>query len=109
MGRKPASKTFSWEGITCNDDIWLYNTNAQGLGRDMFWPPNLKRGATVEDLVGVPKGRMIPGACGVENAHNGLTGGPKLKDPWSTWATAYYGGENIAQHRNIVWSNGLLD
>merc|ERR1712232_1503340 len=58
---------------------------------------------------GVPKGHLISGACGVENAQKGLTVSPKLKDPWSAWATEYYGGEDIAHHRNIVWSNGLLD
>jgi len=31
------SKTFSWEGICCNDA--LSQIDIHGVGRDIFWPP----------------------------------------------------------------------
>jgi hypothetical protein len=102
------SKTFSWDGITCNDDIWLYNDAARGMGKDLYWPPNVRRNATVADVVGSPEGQLVAG-CGQDSARRGLAGAPRLQDPWSAWATAYYGGKDIAHHRNIVWSQGLLD
>ena len=37
------------------------------------------------------------------------SGAPVSSDPWSGWMTAYYGGRDVSQHRNIVWSNGALD
>jgi len=96
-------KTFCWNGVTCNDDLWLYNTAVHGTGRDMFWPPTAKRGATMEDVVG-PHG-LIKSTC----ATPGMTGTPATTDLWSGWLTAYYGGSNITHRRNIVWSNGGLD
>jgi hypothetical protein len=101
------TKTFAWDGVTCNDDLNLINTDLQGTGHDMFWPPNVKRNTTVETLVGSHRAR--PAACGIEHNKLGLLGSPVISDPWSGWLTSYYGGLNITHHRNIVWSNGALD
>lgn len=99
------SKTFSWEGVVCNDG--LSQIQAQGVGRDFFWPPSVPfRNYTVETVAGPQK--LIRG-CGYEYSKMGLKGGPIFTDPWSAWITAYYGGRNISHHRNIVWSNGALD
>jgi len=98
-------KTFSWEGITCNDD--LSQIDAKGLGRDIFWPPTVpSRDYTVESIVGPHT--MREGCASQYNAED-LRGAPAFSDPWSGWLTSYYGGRNISHHRNIVWSNGALD
>ncbi len=99
----PVSNTFSWDGVTCNDDLWLYNNDVVGAGRDFYWPPSHRRGATVGDVVGPHA--LAPGC----KLRGGLYGAPLRSDPWSAWLDAYYGGLRIGDHTNIVWSNGLLD
>ncbi|CAJ1453581.1 unnamed protein product [Effrenium voratum] len=97
--------TFSWDAITCNDD--LSQIEAQGLGHDLYWPPSVpSRNFSVASVVG-PKG-LRPG-CSGRLTQMGLQGAPVSSDPWSGWMTAYYGGRDVSQHRNIVWSNGALD
>lgn len=97
------SKTFSWEGICCNDA--LSQIDITGVGRDIFWPPGVSsRDYTVESIAG-PHG-LRPGGCA--NSY-GMRGGPVVSDNWSEWMMAYYGGRNISHHRNIIWSNGALD
>ena len=32
-------KTFSWDGIGCNED--LSQIDIKGVGRDIFWPPQV--------------------------------------------------------------------
>eukprot|EP00928_Gymnodinium_smaydae_P035129 TRINITY_DN24779_c0_g3_i1.p1 TRINITY_DN24779_c0_g3~~TRINITY_DN24779_c0_g3_i1.p1 ORF type:complete len:667 (+),score=86.42 TRINITY_DN24779_c0_g3_i1:26-2026(+) len=98
-------KTFSWEGICCNDD--LSQIDAKGLGRDIYWPPTVpSRNYSVETVVG-PKG--LRQGCAETYDALGLRGAPTVSDPWSSWLTSYYGGRNVSHHRNIVWSNGALD
>ena len=100
------SKTFSWEGICCNDALSQIDT--RGVGRDIFWPPGpAARIYTVEGLVG-PRG-LRAGGCAAEYSAAGLYGAPLVADAWSSWMEAYYGGRHVAQHTNIVWSNGALD
>jgi lysosomal Pro-X carboxypeptidase len=96
-------KGFSWGGICCNDA--LSQVDIHGVGRGIFWPPQVpNRTYSVESVVG-PK-EITPGGC----AYSGdLRGGPLISDAWSTWMQAYYGGRDVAQHRSIVWSNGALD
>jgi len=99
------SKTFSWEGVCANDDI--FQVMAQGLGRDIFWPPSVNsRNYTVESIAGPHM--LKEGYAAMYDAKD-LYGAPVTSDPWSGWATAYYGGRNLSHHKNIVWSNGLLD
>lgn len=99
-------KTFSWDAIVCNDD--LSQISAQGLGRDLYWPPSVPfRNFTIASMVG-PR-RLVPASCTEHFNAMGLRGAPVTTDPWSGWLTAYYGGRNVSQHRNIVWSNGALD
>ena len=45
---------------------------------------------------------FFTGVCGQDLANQGLFGAPNSTDLWSTWLTAYYGGRNISQHRNIA-------
>ena len=102
------SKTFAWTSIVCNDD--LSQVSVRGVGHDFYWPPwpyGLRRNYTVRDVVGPTKPQV--GVCGQDLANQGLFGAPNSTDLWSTWLTAYYGGRNISQHRNIIWSNGALD
>eukprot|EP00929_Paragymnodinium_shiwhaense_P013284 TRINITY_DN121148_c0_g1_i1.p1 TRINITY_DN121148_c0_g1~~TRINITY_DN121148_c0_g1_i1.p1 ORF type:complete len:665 (-),score=116.57 TRINITY_DN121148_c0_g1_i1:31-2025(-) len=101
-------KTFSWDGICCNDD--LSQIDARGLGRDVYWPPTVPdRNYSVETIVGSPPGTLVNG-CGASFAAQGLLGAPAMQDPWSRWMTEYYGRrEDVHKHRNIVWSNGALD
>ena len=99
------SRGFSWGGI-CDNDA-LSQVDITGVGRDIFWPPGVKdRAYTVESVVG-PKG-LFPRPGGSNNG-NGMRGGPLITDRWSTWMQTYYGGRDVAHHRNIVWSNGALD
>jgi hypothetical protein len=99
-------KTFSWDAICCNEA--LSQIDIRGVGRDIFWPPQVPfRNYTVESIVG-PHG-LKPGGCAVQYAAEGLRGAPTISDPWSQWLESYYGGRNISHHRNIIWSNGALD
>ena len=102
------SKTFSWNLVTCNEDLTLYNLDVHGIGHDLWWPPSVtpRHQPTVPEVVGP---RHMEGGCGPLYAKRGLPGGPLHKDPWSGWLTAYYHGPNLTTVRNIVWSNGLLD
>lgn len=104
--RREVSKTFSWEGVTSNEDLSLYNNAVQGVGHDMFWPPSNNPDYTVEDIVGPHTMRRGPAES---YDREGLFGAPTLSDPWSGWLEAYYGSSNLTQHRNIIWSNGALD
>ena len=100
------SKTFSWEGIGCNEA--LSQIDIKGVGRDIFWPPEVAdRDYTVESIVG-PR-QLSSFGCAGEYEAEGLRGAPMVGDAWSGWMSAYYGGRNVSHHRNIVWSNGALD
>jgi len=100
------TKTFSWEGITCNEA--LSQIAVHGVGRDLYWPPAVpERNFTVASVVG-PRG-LQPGWCADYYGSLGLRGSPVVMDRWSTWMEAYYGGRDLSTHTNIVWSNGALD
>ena len=45
------SKTESWSGVTCNENLHLVNTNVKGIGRDFFWPPNVHRDWSFSQMV----------------------------------------------------------
>lgn len=100
------SKTFSWGCVTENENLFLYNNDVQGVGRDMFWPPTTHRDYTVEDIVGPDI--MVQGPA-VSRDKEGLYGAPIVSDPHSHWLDAYYKSGNITHHQNIIWSNGALD
>ena len=76
------SRGFSWGGICCNDA--LSQVDIRGVGRDIFWPPQVpNRSYSVESIVG-PR-HLTPGGCA---AHGGLRGGPLVSDRWSSWMQA---------------------
>lgn len=92
-----------WGAICCNEGITMANTLVQGIGRDVFWPPNAARGATLEDVV---RGSMSN--CGVYDKL-GLYGTPAQPDEFGVWLDTLYGGKDIGMHTNIFFSNGGLD
>lgn len=95
----------SWGPLCCNDDIQLVNTLVQGAGDGLFWPPNVPRGETLEDVLG-PYGSVDAG-CG---SYGGLQGYPPTSDPWSRWLVSEFGDKSAVQAAsNIVFSNGCLD
>lgn len=96
----------SWGPLCCNDDLNLVNYVAQGIGRDaLFWPPNLVRNASLEDVIGADGTEHL--GC---DSPDGLAGYPVYADPWSHWMVDQFGDKTAAyQTSNIVFSNGLLD
>lgn len=93
----------AWNALVCNEGINLVNWWAQGVGNDLYWPPNQARGYTMETLV--------PGSldyCPYLNAM-GLYGIPEKRDEWAFWMDTAYGGTRIKYASNIVFSNGNLD
>ena len=50
----------SWGPVCCNDDLYLVNYMAQGVGHDLYWPPNQERGFTMESVLG-PNGELQVG------------------------------------------------
>lgn len=57
------SKTFSWEGIGCNEA--LSQIDIHGVGRDIYWPPQVpSRNYSVESIVGPH--HLTPGGCANE-------------------------------------------
>eukprot|EP01064_Diplonema_japonicum_P016782 TRINITY_DN24809_c0_g1_i1.p1 TRINITY_DN24809_c0_g1~~TRINITY_DN24809_c0_g1_i1.p1 ORF type:complete len:625 (+),score=168.79 TRINITY_DN24809_c0_g1_i1:46-1920(+) len=97
---------FAWDPICCNEDLYLSCTYVQGVGRDIFWPPNEPKGYTLETVIGPHK---LTTGCQNQFAPQGLFGTPTYKDNWSNWVTSYYHSVNVSQYTNIVWSNGALD
>mmetsp|Transcript_1831 Transcript_1831/g.2791 ORF Transcript_1831/g.2791 Transcript_1831/m.2791 type:complete len:584 (-) Transcript_1831:207-1958(-) len=98
----------SWEPLCCNDDLYLANYYAQGIGRDeLYWPPNIARNATVASVLGVPYGETLAGCT----AGTGLTGYPATSDPWARHMIAEFGDFSVATSAlsNVIFSNGLLD
>lgn len=49
-----------WPSMTCNDDLNLENTLARGIGNDIYWPPSVPRGTTLESFLG-PRGEASEG------------------------------------------------
>ena len=107
VDKPTVSKTFAWGPVCCNEDLYLANTYAQGSGRDIFWPPNQKKGYTIESVVG-PRGAKTVGCFAGYDA-SGLFGAPLQRDAWGSWITDYYHSGNESSFTNIIWSNGALD
>ncbi len=75
--------------------INLVNWWAQGVGEDLYWPPNQERNFSLESLV--------PGSmdyCAFL-ADSGLYGVPESMDEWSVWDDAVYGGVRLKYSTNI--------
>jgi hypothetical protein len=93
----------AWNTLTCNEGINLINWWVQGVGNDLYWPPNQKKGFTKESLV--------PGSlayCPYLQTM-GLYGIPSKGDEWSLWLDTVYGGDRMRYVSNIVYTNGNLD
>ena len=94
---------YGWNGLTCNEGLNLVNWWAQGVGSDLYWPPNQDRDYSLESLV--PTSLSY---CQFLEAF-GLYGTPKKMDSWSIWEDNVYGGKRLKYATNIVFSNGNLD
>ena len=46
-----SSNAACWDPLCCNEDVRLVNTEVQGVGNDMFWPPSVERGWTYTELI----------------------------------------------------------
>jgi len=102
-GTQELTVDLAWLAICCNDGNNIISTAGQGLGRDLFWPPNLPEGATMEDAVNASMG-----FCG-KYAAKGFYGLPSSPDEWSKWMDVAYGGKRIEAHTQIFFSNGRID
>lgn len=93
----------AWNALVCSESINLVNWWAQGVGNDLYWPPNQAKGATFESLV---PGSLAfcPYLKGL-----GLYGVPEKGDDWSFWLDTVYGGTRLQYASNLVYSNGNLD
>jgi lysosomal Pro-X carboxypeptidase len=93
----------AWNTLTCNEGINLVNWWAIGVGNDLYWPPNQKKGYTKDSLV--PNSLDY---C-VYLQGEGLYGLPTELDSWGKWIDTAYGGDSMQYVSNIVFSNGDLD
>ncbi|KAJ1397477.1 hypothetical protein B484DRAFT_458691, partial [Ochromonadaceae sp. CCMP2298] len=93
----------AWNALVCNDGINLVNWWAQGVGADLYWPPNQPRNYTMQSLV--PLSLDFCAFLG----QAGLYGAPSKGDVWAEWLDTVYGGTRIQYASNIVFSNGDLD
>ena len=100
-----ANHAFAWGPICCNENLYLANLEVQGVGRDLYWPPNVPKGYTVESVV--PQATQ-PG-CYPSWDQRGMFGAPKYTKLWGEWLQSYYGQKHVQDFTNIVWSNGALD
>ena len=101
---KKIQQAGSWEPVCCNDEMNLIITEAQGLGRDFFWPPSLPPG--VNSYSDVMRNVTLS-PCSDPDGIFGYS--RESYDPWSTWLDTYYGSSRMSGHSNIIFSNGLLD
>jgi len=93
----------AWNTLTCNEGINLINWWAQGVGNDIYWPPNQVYGYTKESLV--PHSLDY---CAYLSPL-GLYGIPSDRDVWAEWLDTVYGGSRMQYVTNIVYTNGNLD
>lgn len=94
----------AWNLICCNDGLNLMNWRAQGVGNDLYWPPNQKKGFSKKSIV--PESLAY---CAYYQSI-GLYGVPTKRDSWSFGIDTSYGGDRILKSAsNIVFSNGNLD
>jgi hypothetical protein len=95
----------AWNVLTCNEGINLVNWEVQGVGNDLYWPPNRARNYTLESVI---TGSL--GYCAYYSTYLGLFGIPKQPDEWSIWLENSYGGSRALRSiSNIVYTNGNLD
>jgi hypothetical protein len=92
-----------WNTLVCNEGINLVNWWAQGMGNDLYWPPNQPRGSSLESMI--PTSLIY---CQYYESI-GLYGLPKKADIWARWLDTAYGGLRIQYASNIVFTNGNLD
>lgn len=93
----------AWNALTCTDGLNLINWWAQGVGNDLYWPPNQEKGYTMESLVPT----SLAYCAYLQGV--GLYGLPRKEDTWSFWLDTVYGGTRLQYASNIVFSNGDLD
>lgn len=94
---------YGWNALTCNEGMNLVNWWAQGVGSDLYWPPNQEKGYSLEALV--PTSMVYCQFLG----SIGLYGTPEKIDSWAVWEDNVYGGKHLKYATNIVFSNGNLD
>jgi hypothetical protein len=93
----------AWDILSCNEGVNLVNWRAQGVGNDLYWPPNQPKGFSLKST--------IPGSfayCAYYSSI-GLYGIPLKRDDWAMWIDTAYGGKRLQYASNIVFSNGNLD
>ena len=94
----------AWNSLVCNEGLNLINWMGQGLGNDLYWPPNQARDYTTESVV---QGSLA--YCKYLRAM-GLTGIPTELDEEGFWIDTAYGGKRGLKYAsNIFFSNGNLD
>jgi Serine carboxypeptidase S28 len=104
--QKKIQQEGSWPSLNCNEEMNLIITYTNGLGNDVFWPPNVPRTVrTYSQLLNITP---VAEAC---IDIDGIFGYPQqTPDPWSSWYDIVYGGRHILNFAsNIVFSNGKLD
>jgi hypothetical protein len=94
----------AWNALVCNEGINLVNWWVQGVGQDLYYPPNQpSRNYSFEHLVE----RSMDYCPYLEGL--GLVGVPQKSDVWAQWINTVYGGEHMQYASNIVFTNGDLD
>lgn len=94
----------AWNLLTCNDGLNLVNWVAQGVGNDLYWPPNQPRGFS--------RLSVVPSSLAYCAYYRqvGLYGVPTIRDDWAFAIDTQYGGTRMVKSAsNIVFSNGNLD
>ena len=92
-----------WNGLTCNEGLNLINWWVQGVGNDLYWPPNKPKNYTFENLVS-----HSLDYCKAFKTQ-GLYGFPAEEDVYSVWEDTVYGGTRLQYATNIIFTNGNLD